>query len=101
MKACEAHFLSQLKMNVESDVLVSGQGPSCSIRDQTANLKLIRIRFVDSAKRESSGIYSRCHADSELGRPNSTKAREQPELLSSSYPSLRATSVEDQNVKRT
>ena len=93
-KACEAHFLSQLKMNVECDVLAGEQGPSCSTLDQIPNLKLIHIRFVGSAKRELSGFYSGCLADSELGQTKSKRAQEQPELLVSSYPSPRARSVE-------
>ena len=52
-KACEAHFLSQLKMHAECDVLAGEQGPSCSSLDQIPNLKLIHIRFVGTTVKSS------------------------------------------------
>ena len=51
-KACETHFLSQLKMNVECDILAGEQGPSCSSFD----LKLIHIRFVGTAMKRDSWV---------------------------------------------
>ena len=98
-KACETHFLSQLKMNVECDILAGEQGPSCSSLDQIPNLKLIHIRFVGTAMKrdssQSSGFSSEFLAESEFGRPKTKKRCKQPELVeSSSYRSSRARSVE-------
>ena len=95
-KACETHFLSQLKMNVECDILAGEQGPSCSSLDQIANLKLIHIRFVGTAMKrdssQSSGFSSEFPAESEFGRPKTKKRCEQPKLVESR--SSRARSVE-------
>ena len=57
-KACEAHFLSQLKMHAECDVLAGEQGPSCSSLDQIPNLKLIHIRFVGTTVKSSLHSYT-------------------------------------------
>ena len=56
--ACEAHFLSQLKMHAEFDVLAREQGPSCSSLDQILNLKLIHIRFVGTTVKSSLQSYA-------------------------------------------
>ncbi len=98
-KACETHFLSQLKMNVECDVLAGEQGPSCTSLDQIPNLKLIHVRFVGTAKRDSSAFSSEFLADSELGRPKSKKTREQPELASCLYQSSRSSRARSVEVR--
>ena len=51
-KACEAHFLSQIKMHAECDVLAGEQGPSCSnlgkvVRQKTTAAEIFKFNLED------------------------------------------------------
>ena len=81
-KACEDHFLSQLKMQVECDVLAGEQGPSCKTLDQIPNLKLIHVRFVGTTMKYSSKDLDSSSKDS-VSPPTGKKRYEVPDSRTS------------------
>ena len=83
-KACEDHFLSQLKMQVECDVLAGEQGPSCKTLDQIPNLKLIHVRFVGTTMKYNSKDLDSSSKDS-VSPPTGKKMYEVPDSRTSCY----------------
>ena len=44
--ACMKHFASTIEENMECDILVGEQGPSCTSVDHIPDLRVVHIRFV-------------------------------------------------------
>jgi hypothetical protein len=101
-KACEAHFLSQLKMHAECDVLAGEQVPSCIRLDQVPNLKLIQIRLdcttmsatMKSDLRLSNNLFSYNSASDVRPAPPKKRKRGQGDYVKSSQEAFQAKSLD-------